>query len=170
MEVDALEDGVNVHILAYGVDLTDSAFLSFLHENAARLEGQDDQLIRVMEGRVPSVSWADYAAFTYDRRLGGWKALHYLMAKGLTASLKKAWPSTQYGVTHAQFDYPPVERVPPHRAAGGRAVLARRETIREDDMGLFIQSSPASSPGRGRRRVLLPHPFGGSDPGLPPGM
>jgi len=51
-------------------------------------EAKNKYLIRQMEKEY-AVSLAEYEMFSYDRSLGGWKALHYFVYKGLTESIKE---------------------------------------------------------------------------------
>lgn len=64
--------------------------------------------------------------FSYDVRLGGWKALHYFVAKGLTTSLKEGiryYP--QYNISYDKSGYPSIGAISYRiKQAGGYAVLA----------------------------------------------
>ncbi len=126
VELDALEWGANFHILAYGADLYDEAFTAFVQADRALLEEVNDRLIEKMATDVPGVSMADYRAFSYPRGGGGWKALHYFMAKGLTESLGEGFGwYARYGHTNACVPFPSIAQVARAvHGAGGMAVLA----------------------------------------------
>jgi DNA polymerase III alpha subunit len=88
VELDALDQGVNVHILGYGVDLNKKDFVSFVKQNRIYLDTVNSKLIERMEKDYENISLADYNDYHYDRTKGGWKALHYLFKKGLTSNLR----------------------------------------------------------------------------------
>lgn len=71
VELDALEDGLNYHILGYGVCLDDEAFACFVREEGELLEEVNRQLIQKLSADDARITLPDYDAFTYDRRLGG---------------------------------------------------------------------------------------------------
>ena len=60
----------------YGVDLENGQFQEFVEANRLRLERVNELLIEKMEHAGEPVSLDEYRQFSYDRRLGGWKALH----------------------------------------------------------------------------------------------
>ena len=141
VEIDSLFNGVNVHVLGYGVDLLDEGFARFVKHCRNCLDEGSVALIGEMEKSVPSVSLNDYADFQYDRRLGGWKALHYFYAKGLASSLKECiqlYP--EYGIRHVDFNFTPVdEACRAIKKAGGIPVLAHPGVVIEpSNHQLFI--------------------------------
>ena len=89
VELDAQDFGINFHILGYGVDLENGQFQEFVEANRLRLERVNELLIEKMEHAGEPVSLDEYRQFSYDRRLGGWKALHYFAAKDLVADFKQ---------------------------------------------------------------------------------
>lgn len=126
VELTAFDDGACVHVLAYGYSFDDTEFSAYITANRRRLDMMSDRLIEFMERAGESVSLADYNAFTHDRRLGGWKALHYLVAAGITdAPLKGLALYSKFGVGYDTAGFPTVAEVCEviHRA-GGIAVLA----------------------------------------------
>ena len=140
VELDCLHEGRNVHILAYGFDLDDANFVKFVRKNRALLDLVNSKLIDRMALSVTGVTPEDYAAFEYDRRLGGWKALHYFVHKGLAGSLKDGLRYyAQYGVSHDAVGFPsPAEVCRFVREAGGRPVLAHPgETFGSSEIGCF---------------------------------
>lgn len=154
VELDALDRGVNVHILGYGVDLNKKDFVSFVKQNRIYLDTVNSKLIERMEKDYNNISIADYNDYHYDRTKGGWKALHYLQEKGLTNSLREGfafYPKYQCG--YECVDFPSVETVCEYiHKAGGKAVLAHPGvTIRETDLDLFE---------KGLLRLILSGPDG----------
>lgn len=126
VELDCLDGGTNFHVLAYGIDLDDPAFIGFVKRNRALLEEVSVRLIEKMGKRVEGVSLQDYHDFAYDIRLGGWKALHYFAAKGLTNSLKEGLRYyAEYQCPQSIVDFPGIaEACREVHTAGGVAVLA----------------------------------------------
>lgn len=126
VELTAYDEGACVHVLAYGYSVGDAEFAVFLSENRRRLDEMSDRLIRVMERAGEPVSVAEYNTFAHDRRLGGWKALHYFVEKGITASpLESIRLYTKFGVGYDTAGFPSVAEIcrAIHRASAV-AVLA----------------------------------------------
>ena len=143
VEFDSLFNDVNVHILGYGFDLFDEDFTRFVKHCRNSLDEGSVGLIKKVEKDVPSVSLEDYAGFQYDRKLGGWKALHYFLAKGLTGSLREGIQLySEYGIHDADFNYPPVDEVcRAIKKAGGFPVLAHPGVVIDtEDHRLFLST------------------------------
>jgi len=126
VEIDSIDNGTNFHILAYGFDIENQEFRDFLSHTRFLLDEQNVRLISAMQNDYSSISLPDYMDFEYDIRLGGWKALHYLMTKGLVSSLKEAikfYP--QYNISYDKSGYSAINAVAYRiKKAGGYAVLA----------------------------------------------
>ena len=142
VEIDAIDGDNNVHILAYGFDERDAVFADFLSHTRFMLDESGVRLVDLMSVDYKSFSVADYMDFTYDRSLGGWKALHYLMEKGITATLKEGVRYyARYGMKYEQAGYPTIAAVAYRiKAAGGVSVLAHPGVvIGTDDIGSFTK-------------------------------
>lgn len=128
------------HVLSYGVDLTEEHFLSVIRHNRARHDEMSVELIRRMKTDYPSVSLEEYDGFERDVRLGGWKALHYFLDKGITETFHggRMFYKT-YNVTYPEAGFLPLETlVEAIHGAGGRAVLAHPgKTIPTEDLAVF---------------------------------
>lgn len=126
VEIDSLDGVTDHHILAYGADLYDSEFEAFIKRNRELLDEISLRLVNNMSRDCPDISLEDYRKFTYDRRLGGWKGMHYLIQKGLAdsfASVRKYYD--EYDCPFSVVDFPPIAQVCAKvRKAGGYAVLA----------------------------------------------
>lgn len=88
-----------------------------------------------------NVSLADYMNFSYDIRLGGWKALHYIVEKGLASSLKEGiafYP--RYNITYDKFGFSSIRSIVYRiKKAGGFSVFAHPgELIDTDDIHAFL--------------------------------
>ena len=137
VEIDAIFEGVDIHILCYGADLDDPGLLARIRHARAALDGMEDALLARLLPDYPQLDAAECAAFPYDSSRGGWKMLQYLQAKGVTADLKSGIPFYErYGVTYAGAGFDPArEVVAAIHAAGGRAVLAHPGvTFPSDDL------------------------------------
>jgi predicted metal-dependent phosphoesterase TrpH len=140
VELDSLEQGVNFHILCYGADMRDENFRAFVGNNRRLLNMVNEKLVEIMQSAGEPVSMEDYNAFRYDRKKGGWKALHYLVEKRLTRSLREGFAYyDKYKCYHDCVDFPSIREVCGHiHKAGGKAVLAHPGvSVKETDMELF---------------------------------
>lgn len=140
VEIDCLDHGLYVHILGYGMNLMDKEFIGFIKSNRNLLDYISVKLIEKMEKDYPFISLADFDTFYYDKRKGGWKALHYFMSKGLIDNLKEGMEFyTKYNCSYHSVDFPSVSSVSEYiHKAGGKAILAHPGVvIKETDMKIF---------------------------------
>jgi len=126
VEIDAMFEGLDIHILCYGADLGDDKLLGRIRHARERLDEMSAELLRRMKKKYPCLSMAEYDDFVHDTRQGGWKMLQYLRFKGITQDLKSGFPLYErYGVTYAEAGFDSAEAmVEAVHAAGGAAVLA----------------------------------------------
>lgn len=82
-EVCSTKGEQSFHILGYGLDITNKPLLELLQHNEALLEQKDVDSIHLLARDGWAVDEAEFARYTYDRRRGGWRALAYLIDKGL---------------------------------------------------------------------------------------
>jgi len=142
VELDTLCEGKPIHILGYGMDFSDKEFCLFVRRNRAMLDEISVKLIEKMQADYNSVSLPDYLEYSYDRKKGGWKALHYLLDKGLSKSLRGGLEFYDiYNCSYDCVDFPTVSAAAQYiHNAGGKAVLAHPgEVIKETDMNLFAE-------------------------------
>lgn len=140
VEINGIEDGRNFHILGYGIDLYDKTFNDFVCKNREMLEEVNIKLIEKVEKDYEEVTLEDYNAYTYDRRLGGWKGLHYLVDKGLTQTPTEGFRFYRnYDHAYTCVDFPTIQEVcEAIHKAGGKAVLAHPgKSIRADGIEQF---------------------------------
>jgi len=125
VEVSTLLDGHLFHVLAYGFDLDNPTLVALLRANRAKLDQQNDDIIRRLLTAGYEIDLDDYAAYKYDHTRGGWKVLNFLIDRGfctgprdyfskLMAHLPAEWPSFPH----------PAEAIAIIREAGGVPVLA----------------------------------------------
>ncbi len=126
VEIDAMHDGRDIHILCYGANLSDPALLARIRHARRQLDEMNVELLRRMLPDYPCLSLAEYEQLEHDSRRGGWKMLQYLQAKAVTGDLKAGMCYyDRYGVTYAEAGFDSAEAVVGAiHAADGRAVLA----------------------------------------------
>jgi len=140
VELDALDNGNNIHILGYGMNLSDKEFRLFVKRNRTLLDEISIKLIEKMQSDFDCITLTDYLNFSYEREKGGWKALHYMYKKGLINNLKEGIKFYQtYNCSYDCVDFPSVSLAAQYiHNAGGKAILAHPGvTINETDINLF---------------------------------
>lgn len=126
VELHAQWGDATCHVLAYGFDLDDATFRDLVRGNRAKLDGMGELLIQRMAADYPAISPDDYDRYEYDSVRGGWKAINYLVDRGLADSQKAALGYYgPYHCTYTDCGFLPVallcQRI---NAAGGVPVLA----------------------------------------------
>lgn len=114
------------HILGYGINPNSLALLQLLDHNEKLLLQKDEDSIELLQAQGWPVSLPEYYAYEFNRRDGGFKALNYLIAKGLCKDVRDFFIrifTTDMGLGFPQF--PDVEEViSTIHGAGGLAFLA----------------------------------------------
>lgn len=82
-ELNSTKAGLNFHILGYGIDIYNSRLQELMAHNVKLLEDKDIQSIAILEKEGWSINLEEFFHYSYDPRRGGWKALAYLIDKGL---------------------------------------------------------------------------------------
>jgi len=126
VEVSARLNGRVVHLLGYGIDPHDPALNHLLEGNSARLNWINEETLRRLVRAGYPVDLEEYAAYRHDPSRGGWKALNYLIDRGVCRDVHDFL--TRVFVEPIR---PPVPDFPPPaeaaaviRAAGGVPILA----------------------------------------------
>lgn len=86
-EICSTKGGQSFHILGYGIDIANRTLLELMKHNELLLEQKDVDSIRLLARDGWDVDEAEFARYTYDRRRGGWRALAYLIDKGLCSDV-----------------------------------------------------------------------------------
>ena len=142
VEMDAIYNGLDMHILCYGADLENTELRACIRHARRRLDEMSDALLQRMIEDYPQLDGNEYAHFTHDFRLGGWKMLQYLMHKGITARLRDGFPLYErYGVRYCDAGFDTAQNVIcAIHAAGGCAVLAHPGVVfPSESLSAFIQ-------------------------------
>ena len=126
VEVSSTWNGRTYHILGLGVDISHPDLKSLLDKNQEQVDKKDDDAIGYLEGLYPQVSNEEYKVYENKRDRGGWKALNYLIDKGLCANYKDFFKLFEGDAS--EFVTPsfqsPAEVVAVIGKAGGCAILA----------------------------------------------
>lgn len=126
VEIDAIFEGIDVHILCYDADFQNPALGSCIRRTRLLLDEMSTELLRRMQADYPQLRMEEYDAMQHDSSLGGWKMLQYMKKKGVTPNLKAGYAFYErYGVGYDSAGFDSIEAViQAIHAAGGRAVLA----------------------------------------------
>lgn len=125
VELDCVFKERSVHLLAYNFQV-DDALSAIIQKSRQQLDQMGVDLIQLMEKDYENLSSVDYESYTYDRRLGGFKGIHYLKDRGITENLMDGLKIYRdYGIFYSNYDFPTVEEAIVHiHRCGGKAVLA----------------------------------------------
>ncbi|MBN1580967.1 MAG: PHP domain-containing protein [Anaerolineae bacterium] len=126
VEVSTTLAGLIVHILAYGIDLESKPFLEMIDENRKKLESVDEQSIQKLIDARHDVTWEAFDQYQNDPSRGGWKALNFMIDRGICSGVKDFFGRVFVG--DMALEYPifadPVEAVRVIQQAGGTAIWA----------------------------------------------
>ena len=164
-ELECTWEDKQLHILCYGARPRDPALTALAARSRRILDEMSDRLIERMKGEYPALSLEEYQEFSYDRSLGGWKGLHYLLAKGVTQTLRQGMGLyAAYGVTYEEAGFPGLgQLLEAIRRAGGRAVLAHPgHSLGQEDLGALERQVEALVE-RGLEGVECHYPLHGPD-------
>ena len=111
VEIDSIFEGHLVHLLAYKFEDNEKLFKLINHAKEQLLE-TSIELIRRMENDYEGISLEDYNSYEYERRKGGWKGIHYLHDRKITAGLFDGVKFYgKYDCGHEKFAFPSVGEV-----------------------------------------------------------
>ncbi len=145
-ELECAYEGRQFHVLCYGARPDDAPLRAQAAHGRALLDRMSDELIERLAVDDTRVSPSDYTCFERTPALGGWKALEYLMRRGVTDSLRGGMSLyDRYGVTYERAGFVPfAQLIETIRRAGGRAVLAHPgHTLRalgEDEILAYVRT------------------------------
>ncbi len=145
VEVSTHLDGHLFHILGYGFDLKAPTLTALLHENRARAERYNDNIIRCLIAAGYSIDPHDYTTYEYDCTRGGWKVLNFLIDRGFCTGVRDYFDNLLPGLS---VEYPtlphPAEAIAAIREAGGAPILAhpgeslRHTSVTEQTLHPFL--------------------------------
>lgn len=125
VEVSTSLDGHLFHMLAYGFELDNPAWLTLLRQNRAKLDRASEDTLHLLRAAGHAIDLGDYAGYEYDHSRGGWKALNFLIDRGFCTGVGDYFRNL---VAHLPSVLPPflhpAEAVIAIRRAGGVPILA----------------------------------------------
>ena len=126
VEISTLDGGKLFHILAYGFDVQNTEFTDFISHTRFLLDEMNVKLILAMQKDYNFISLQDYFGFIDEGQYGGWKALRYLLSKGVSNSIKDGVKFySMYNIQFADSGFPPIpSTIYRIKKAGGYAILA----------------------------------------------
>lgn len=83
IEISSTFQGNLYHILAYGTDNNNKELVDLLDYNKYLLEKRNDNSIKYLIEKGYDIDYLEYENYDYDVRKGGWKALNFLIDKGI---------------------------------------------------------------------------------------
>jgi predicted metal-dependent phosphoesterase TrpH len=133
VEIDAVDNGKNIHVLAYNFDADNADFLRFLEDVKNATLMRNVKLVQSMADDGLTVSAEEYEKFDFDPAKGGWKFLQYAVEKGLADRMGAA--KKLYAAYNVGYDgYPTVIEVCKQiKKAGGASVLAHPGNYFDDE-------------------------------------
>jgi predicted metal-dependent phosphoesterase TrpH len=145
VEVSTLLDGRLFHILAYGFDIGRPGLTELLRKNKAKLDRQNDNIVRGLIAAGYEIDMGDYAAYDNDPTRGGWKVLNFLIDFGYCTGPRDYFDEL---VNPQRLEWPsfphPADAIAVIRAAGGVPILAhpgaslRQVGVSEDTLCPFL--------------------------------
>jgi predicted metal-dependent phosphoesterase TrpH len=126
VELSTRLNGQVYHLLGYGFEPDEPCLAAFVKANGARLKRGGDDAVRLLAEAGYPISLDDYAGYAWDRQRGGWKALNFLIDRGLCRDVHSYFSELFGGqIIHPEPEYPSPERViDTVQQAGGVVVLA----------------------------------------------
>lgn len=114
-----------VHLLAYGFENTPE-FMKLIHLADDEMQRMSVDLVEELSKEYTQVSMADYEAYHYDVRQGGWKGLHYIHDRGITEKLFDGFKLYgKYNCDFTNYYFPKIKLLcEAIHKAGGVSVLA----------------------------------------------
>ena len=114
-----------LHLLAYSFKNTDK-LIALIDKAFEELQKNSIDLVDRLSKDDNRVSLSDYDNYSYDRRKGGWKGLHYLYERGITEKIFDGFKYyDMYDCGYENYDFPYITEVcTAIKEAGGYAVLA----------------------------------------------
>jgi hypothetical protein len=126
VEISSRLNGQTYHLLAFGFDAADPSLNAFVQANEERLAWANHEAVQLLIRAGHAISMDEYDTYTWDRSRGGWKALNFLIDRGLCRDVRSYFGEL-FGsnLAHPEADFPPPDEVIEvvHRA-GGEVILA----------------------------------------------
>ncbi len=106
VELDAIYNENNYHILGYGMDRNLDEFREVCMDNAQKQEYHNLLLLKKLCRDYKAISEEDYDSYHRPAHRGGWKLINYLFDKGITAGLYEGLSLyRKYGICSNQIPF-----------------------------------------------------------------
>ncbi|MGL4345904.1 MAG: PHP domain-containing protein [Cellulosilyticaceae bacterium] len=124
-EINCQYNGRVFHVLAYGFENT-AELVKLINQADSEMQRMSDDLVENLAKGYGNVSLEDFTSYTYDRRKGGWKGLHYLLDRGISDRLFGGFKYyKEYGCDFIAYEFPEMKALcAAIKEAGGYSVLA----------------------------------------------
>ncbi|MEA4874438.1 PHP domain-containing protein [Anaerorhabdus sp.] len=134
VEIDCTEFGRNIHMLGYNFDLENEQFREFVTANRVLLDVANRDFVEMIAKQDTRVSLEDYDNYEYDRRLGGWRAIHYFVERGVAGDLDESFDLFFKGdFSYEDISFFGVKRVIDEiHQAHGKAIIAHPGRVFKD--------------------------------------
>jgi predicted metal-dependent phosphoesterase TrpH len=90
IELGAVLNGEGFDVLVYNFDIHNEDMLNLIKHQQSIIDMECEAMIGKMSKDYPQISISDYRAFSYPVEQGGWKYLHYAVAKGVFKTYDEA--------------------------------------------------------------------------------
>jgi predicted metal-dependent phosphoesterase TrpH len=125
VEVSTSLNGHLFHVLAYGFEPDSPGLNVMLDENRFRLDRASEDVLRLLAAAGHDLDLDDFAAYEDDPSRGGWKALNFLIDRGLCKGVGDYFRTLTADLPLPLPRFPhPAEAIAVIREAGGVPVLA----------------------------------------------
>ena len=126
VEISTTTEDMCFHVLGYGIDVGNQELLSLLAHNERLLLQKDEDSVELLQSKGWPISLEDYHNFHFEHSKGGFKALQYLISKGLCRDVNDFFGRIFTLENNLGFPtFPSIEEaIAAIHAAGGLAFLA----------------------------------------------
>ena len=90
IEMGAMMNGQDCHMLVYNFDKDNQNMLDFIRREKEKSDKECEAMIVKMSRDYPGLSLSDYLAYNYPRESGGWKYIHYAVARNVFKTYEEA--------------------------------------------------------------------------------
>ncbi len=142
-EINALYEGKEYHILAYGFDMDDKGINELLDYSSDILVQKGIEIITNMSADYNELSLEEFLQYKRNTKNGGWPSIDYLANKGLIKSIHDFFGFSRRYNTAKGNEFKTIEAVADtiHKA-GGKAVVAHAGDMVDNNPNIFSAMLP----------------------------
>lgn len=123
VEISVTFGKVELHILTYGINIEDERLLEILRYNQAIREAHNLAVVKFAHDKQPNFDIEAYESYVSNPKRGGWKAVNFLIDKGVVKSISDFFALVEEMGVPLTFD-PYDQMIPKLKALGYTLVLA----------------------------------------------